>query len=344
MKSARETTSVRPWTGMRPPRRILVIRFHAIGDVAITLPSCVGLRNRFRMARIDFVTGRESEPLPAALHLFDAVMAINVRGSRWSRLVRVLLLGIRLGFHRYDLVIDLQRNWMSRLLRRLSFPAAWSEFDRFAPRPGERVEETFHAAGVAGGAIPDLPIRSELIRRGRKLLEAKGWDGSERLILLNPAGLWETRNWPMANYTRFSRRWMDREPVRFVLLGTERIRRKAAQLEEVLGTSILNLVGGTSLDEALGVLQHCSLVLTEDSGLMHMAWTSGIPTLALFGSSRHDWSTPLGEHTRCLHSGDLPCGACMEPTCRFEDVHCLTRFSPDQVFEAAQTMIRGGAA
>jgi len=340
MDSLQETISARPWRAAEPPKRILVIRFHAIGDVAITLPSCVSLRKRFPDARIDFLTSEESKLLPSSVDLFDSIIGIGTRGSQWVRLWGALILGIRLGVNRYGLVLDLQRNWMSRLVRWLSFPAAWSEFDRFSPQSsGERVAQAFRAAGVGNGAAPGpLPVRRDLLERGRGILEAKGWDGIQKLIVLNPAGLWETRNWPLAGYVEFSRRWLDEEPVKFVLLGTERIREKASLLNGALGASLLNLVGETSLDEAMAVLQYCSLILTEDSGLMHMGWTSGIPTLALFGSSRHDWSRPLGEHTLCLHSGDLPCGACMEPTCRFGDVHCLTRYSAAQVFEASRTI------
>ena len=101
----------------------------------------------------------------------------------------------------------------------------------------------------------------------------------------------------------------------------------------------MNLVGKTTPSQALAIVQRASLVLTEDCGLMHMAWVSGVPTLALFGSSRHVWSAPLGHHTLCLHSGDLECGACMEPTCRYGDVHCLTRYSSEDVVEHAVILI-----
>jgi ADP-heptose:LPS heptosyltransferase len=78
--------------------------------------------------------------------------------------------------------------------------------------------------------------------------------------------------------------------------------------------------------------------VTEDSGLMHMAWVSGTPTLALFGSSRADWSRPLG-NSRCLNSGDLECGACMEAECRFGDVRCLARYTPERIVGEAEDLL-----
>jgi heptosyltransferase-2 len=102
-------------------------------------------------------------------------------------------------------------------------------------------------------------------------------------------------------------------------------------------------VGETTPSQAFAIVQRASLVLTEDCGLMHMAWVTGVPTLALFGSSRHVWSAPLGDHALCLHSGDLACGACMEPTCRYGDVHCLTRYVPEYVVEQAEALIARAA-
>jgi len=80
-------------------------------------------------------------------------------------------------------------------------------------------------------------------------------------------------------------------------------------------------------------------VLSEDSGLMHMAWVSGTPVVALFGSTRSDWSRPLGPRSVFLDSSDLSCGACMQATCRRGDVFCLSRRSPEEVFARAVSLL-----
>ena len=71
-----------------------------------------------------------------------------------------------------------------------------------------------------------------------------------------------------------------------------------------------------------------------------MAWICGIPTLVLFGSTRSDWSRPLGTHSFFLDSSDLPCGNCMQEVCRYGDVHCLTRYDPEMVFAHAIGLVR----
>jgi ADP-heptose:LPS heptosyltransferase len=72
---------------------------------------------------------------------------------------------------------------------------------------------------------------------------------------------------------------------------------------------------------------------------MHMAWAAGVPVVALLGSTRSDWSAPQGDRAACLDSADLGCGCCVEPACRFGDVHCLRRRAPNGVLDSALALL-----
>lgn len=343
MSNPAERLSFKPWSGAGPPQRILIIRLHAIGDVAITFPVCMALREKFPQARIDFLTTTDAAPLVDALDIFNAVHRLSNSQDRGRRLYHALKWAYQLRPQAYDIVLDLQRNWVSRAVRRAGAAKAWSEFDRFAPRPaGMRALEAARRLGFTDFELCyRVQLRPELEASAARLLSEHGRDETKRLIVLNPAGWWETRNWPLQNYIDFAGLWLEKEKVQFLFLGTDRIRAKAARIQEELKGAVINLCEKTSLAEGLAVLQRAALMVSEDSGLMHMAWVSGIPTLALFGSSRHDWSVPLGRHSRCLHSGDLPCGACMSPTCRYGDIHCLTRHTPQTILQAAEELLAG---
>jgi ADP-heptose:LPS heptosyltransferase len=171
---------------------------------------------------------------------------------------------------------------------------------------------------------------------GISILSENGWNGSDELVVLNPAGAFITRNWPIENYIGFSKLWLERFPqAKFLVLGTDTISAKSAELKNVLGEKLINLAGKTNPVQAFAIVQQAAFILSEDSGLMHMAWVSGIPTLAMFGSTRSDRATPIGGHTMLLDSSDLPCGNCMLEQCKYGDTHCLTRYTPEFVFEKA---------
>jgi ADP-heptose:LPS heptosyltransferase len=158
--------------------------------------------------------------------------------------------------------------------------------------------------------------------------------------VLNPAGFFSSRHWPTENYVQFARLWKKFKPnTQFLFVGIHRIENKAMEIQQQLGSQV-NLVNKTTLAEAFALLKKVDLVLTEDSGLMHMAWVQGVPTLALFGSTNATWSAPLGPQSLCLSSADMECGCCMLPMCKFGDNRCLQRYTPALVVEHAKKLLQ----
>lgn len=331
----------RIWTRTAPPRRILAIRLQAMGDLVITLPYLQALRDSLPPdTRLDLLTREEVASIPQHLTLFNRVYTIGGGRVFKRQLVYAVLLLPRLLLGRYQVVLDLQNNRLSKMVRWVLHPPAWTEFDRTSPiSAGERNRNTIAAAGMGNvEAAYRFTLRKPVVTTG--LLHSHGWDGVSALVVLNPAGAFPTRHWPAANYVAFARLWLQHFPqTQFLIMGMPLIAARAAYLKEQLGSRLINLVEQTTPVQAFALLQQVTLVLTEDSGLMHMAWVSGIPTLALFGSTRSDWSAPLGRHSLLLHSGDMACGSCMLEQCVHGNTPCLTRYTPEQVFAQALTLL-----
>jgi ADP-heptose:LPS heptosyltransferase len=104
---------------------------------------------------------------------------------------------------------------------------------------------------------------------------------------------------------------------------------------------VIDLVGRTTAAEALALVQGLDLMVSDDSGLMHLAWVSGVPTIGLFGASRSTWSRPMGPRSYTFASEDLECGACMSPACARGDLLCLTRVTVEEVMERAKLVVDG---
>jgi ADP-heptose:LPS heptosyltransferase len=333
--------SCRPWTETYSPRRILAIRLQALGDVVITLPYLQCLRNSISdRTRLDFLTRKEVEDIPKNLDLFDHVYSIGGGRNPKRQLLSACLLLPKLLIQQYDVIIDLQNNSLSRIVRRILRPTAWSAFDRFSPQSaGERNRLTIEAVGLGNNQL-DNRVRLRRSFTAVAVLKDKGLQDIDSLVVLNPAGAFATRNWEMYKYVLFARQWLQRWPnTKFLVLGTSFIAEKAAFLKSELGENLINLVGETTPSEVFALLQRVTLVLSEDSGLMHMAWVSGTPVLALFGSTRSDWARPLGPRSLVLDSSDLPCGNCMQATCQRGDMLCLSRRSPGEVFDRAVSLL-----
>lgn len=332
----------KPWRKNVNPKRVLAIRLQAMGDLVITLPYLQQLKRSLpRNTHLDLLTREEVDSIPRNLHLFDHVYSIGGGRNGKKQLASTFLLLPKLFLQGYDVVIDLQNNRISKIVRKALIPKAWSEFDRFSPIPaGECSRLTIEAIGL-GNCFADSNFLTTVGEKEiHQLLLQNGWNGISKLVLLNPAAAFETRNWPIENYVAFANIWLDHFPsTQFVVTGVNFIASKANYLKEQLGDQLINLVNKTTPIQAFALLQNMQLVLSEDSGLMHMSWVSGVPTLALFGATRSDRATPLGDHSLLLHSSDLACGNCMLETCRYGDNHCITRYTPLFVFEKAISLL-----
>jgi heptosyltransferase II len=328
------------WTKESPPKRILAIRLQAMGDLVITLPYLQALRNTLPAdTKIDLLTLEENKSIPHSIELFNKIYSIGGYRNFKKQLTFTFLLLPKILFQRYDVVIDLQNNLISRIVRKVITPHAWCEFDKSSPfAAGERTRLTVEAIGL-GQNFPasNFKLKSEIT--STELLKTNGWDGTSEIVILNPAGAFETRNWPLKNYIYFAKLWLNHFPeTQFLVLGVHSIASKADYFKNELADKLINLVNKTLPDQAFAIMQKAKFVLSEDSGLMHIAWVSGIPTFAMFGST-HKRSRPLGDHTILLDSSDLECGNCMLEVCKYSDTHCLTRYSPEMVFENAVSLI-----
>lgn len=280
----------RKWIGQGLPGKILVMRFQALGDTVITLPYLQNLKSQYPKIELHFLTRAEVSEIPKALNIFKEV--IIFRGGRSAKLqfILSLLLLPKLWRNNYDGILDLQNNKISRTIRYLLFAKAWSEFDKFSPiSAGERTRLTIEALGFKKIRM-ETSIEIKINKSVDGILQVAGWDGVSKLIVLNPAGNFASRNWPTENYIKFVHLWqMDsKNSYQFVLMLQGKHKEKGLLIKESLKGKCIDLSEKTSPLDAFMIMKKSHLVLTEDSGLMHMGWIQGIPTLAIFGSSRKD--------------------------------------------------------
>lgn len=303
--------------------KILAIRLQAMGDVVITLPYLNSLKRLLPNAELDLLTREETAAIPRSLALFSGVFAIGGGRSFKRQCFSTATLLPRLLLRGYDAVLDLQNNELSRWVTLALRPKRRCLFDKSSPLPaGERTRLAIEESGLGPvGIDTDLRLRNETA--ATTLLRSSGLRPEDRLVILNPAGVFPSRNWPLPSYVRFARAFqeLDSRPVKFLVLGLPGMRGKAEYLRAELDECLLDLVGRTTPDEAFVLVRKADLVLSEDSGLMHMSWVSGVPTLALFGSSCGDWARPLGERSVSLG---------------------LTQRDPREVAELAIRLMNGG--
>jgi heptosyltransferase-2 len=125
--------------------------------------------------------------------------------------------------------------------------------------------------------------------------------------------------------------------VQWILFGTSADAERGAAIESALGSKCVNRVGQTTLEQLIAELGECALLLTNDTGTMHLATLLGIPVVALFGSTEPRLTGPLGTgHTVIRHQ--VECSPCFLRECPI-DFRCMTAITVDEVVAAVSALL-----
>jgi ADP-heptose:LPS heptosyltransferase len=143
------------------------------------------------------------------------------------------------------------------------------------------------------------------------------------------------------NFAGVSKRLSD-EGIRTVIVGGSAELKDSGGFEEIAGReNVLNLVGKTSLMETAAVISQVNLFITADTGLMHIAYGVGTPTISLFGAGIQKKWAPVGKNHIAVNK-NLFCSPCTNfgytPECPF-DIKCLKDITVEEVKESALKLL-----
>lgn len=144
------------------------------------------------------------------------------------------------------------------------------------------------------------------------------------------------KRWPAAKFAELAHR-LDSDGYDVYLLGSTKDRDIGAEISQASDGRCHNLCGATQLDQAIALLGCADVVITNDSGLMHVAAALNKPLVAIYGSSSPTFTPPLSE-TAQIVSLNLPCSPCFKRECPLGHLDCLRQLPVDQVYAALKTL------
>tara|TARA_B100000676_G_scaffold310423_1_gene376909 strand:+ start:2203 stop:3198 length:996 start_codon:yes stop_codon:yes gene_type:complete len=319
--------TLRPWRSDRAGTdrvKLLFITSNRLGDAVLS----TGLLNHLIQAG-DVRTTVACGPVPsnmfASLPGLDRIIAIpkKPRGGHWRSLWQQCI-GTR-----WDQIIDLRASPVSYFLR------AGRRRVMFKAGEGHRVESLTRWYGVDTMLAPCIWSAPEHKREADEAIP----DGPP-ILGLAPTANWQGKIWPADRFLALANRLTGPggalPGARIAIFGGPGEQPLAAPILEGLGPArCIDLVGQRNLIAAAESMRRCALVVSNDSGLMHLAAAGGAPTLGLFGPSRMDFYAPWGDHTASIAT-EIPFEDLFGPG---YDTHTtgslMTSLSMERVHEAA---------
>jgi len=183
-----------------------------------------------------------------------------------------------------------------------------------------------------------IDATSEERSDARKLLSAEGIANGSPFLVLNPGAAYgSAKRWPEDRFAGVADALARQLQLGVALIGSAAEAAIASQVRDAMKTPAAVLSGKTSLEALIGVLAESSLLVTNDSGPMHIATALGIPTVAVFGSTDDRITGPWGARTRIVKH-PVECSPCLLRECPI-DHRCMNRVTVDDVCRAAMELV-----
>jgi len=323
---------------------ILVVGPSWVGDTVISQVLLQLLKQQHPTAQIDYLAPPWTLPLLKRMPEVRQGI-LNPFGHGALQLGARRQLGLELRAGQYDLALVLPNSWKSALPPwfagiplRTGFrgEARWgllNDLRKLDPQALPQMADRFAAlAFPAEATLPALPRPALHSTAGQQqqLLARLNIDPAKPAVAFCPGAEYgPAKRWPERHFSTLARRLADRGYAIW-LVGSPKDHAVAETIAQDAQGLCTNLCGKTDIAEATDLLAAARLVVTNDSGLMHVAAAVGRPVIALYGSSSPLFTPPLSADARIV-TLNLECSPCFKRVCPLGHLNCLNDLAPERV-------------
>lgn len=327
--------------------RILVVAPSWVGDTMLVQPMLMRLKQRHPGCSIDMFAPPWTEALLRQMPEVDEVI-INPFPHGALRLRERIRLGRQLRSAGYDQAIVLPNSFKSALppllakiplrtgfvgemrygllndarkLNKRKLPLMVERFAQLAEARGEPIQRPIPS--------PRLSVSDE---QRQRVLDTLGLSLDQPVAVFCPGAEYgPAKRWPIPYFAELAQQLKERGYMVW-LVGSPKDKEVGDKIVALGNHNIRNLCGQTDLSDAIALLSCAELVVSNDSGLMHLAAALDRPMLALYGSSSPQFTPPLSDKAQVVKL-DMPCSPCFKRVCPLGHFNCMMKLTAEQVMQ-----------
>lgn len=335
-------------------KRILIIKFGAVGDAVLISPSIREIRKAYPKAHIAILCDRSCREIFSKNKHVDDVVAFD-RSEIYSPMRLWRLINI-LSREAFDVAIDFQNNKLSHLLA--YFSGAYvrigyetRKFDHFlnfrevlSNETEDPVQQQFRLLNRLGiqaeNSTPEWELSTEDVKQAEQIL-MDGWLSSSQLIVgINPGSspAWKTKRWIPAKYAEFCDR-LSESNIRVVITGSDHDSEVVSEIVKLAKSKPFVAVGKTNIASLAALIDRFAAFVTSDSAPLHLANAVGTPYVAIFGPTDPARHIPPGTVAKEVIWKHPKCSPCYSKKCPIGLI-CMTGISVNEVYSATMSLVR----
>jgi heptosyltransferase-2 len=336
-------------------KRILIVGANWVGDALMSTPTLACVKAAFPQASLSVLAVPWVEGIYRGHRLVNATIVYERRGRhRGAAGKRQLAQELRQG--RFDMALLFPNSFESALLAYLAkipMRVGYRADGRgtlltHGIKRDQKVQARHqvayylgiaHSLGWKGGERKlSIPISEEDERKVIGLLQAQGWDLQKPLIALAPgASYGPAKKWDSSRYAQVAEALISDFGCQVIIVGSHQDRGEAEDIISRMKGAAWDFTGKTTLGQLATLLSRCRLLLTNDSGAMHVAAATQTPILALFGPTDPAKTSPYGVRYRLLRR-EVGCSPCLLRECP-TDHRCMAGIKVEEVLRAASALL-----
>ena len=337
-------------------KKILVKGTNWVGDTILAFPAVHSLRTIFPNSQIYILTKSYLAELWMANSNIDEVIPYDIP-KRFLRIFAEMKIAQFLRGRSIDLAIILPRSFSSALMIfcggipcRIGYAGEardWLLTEKVRRSPEllrqHRMNYYLQLINILDNSVPpslpQLSINGEVQGWARRFLQRKGLQ-DKLLVGFNPGSFYgEAKCWFPDRFVKLGRKLIKEKETFIFIFGSSNPKERDlnASIAQEIGEGCLNLTGKTTLLQLASLLQLCRLLVTNDTGTMHIGAAVGTRVVAIFGSTDPRTTSPLGEGHVVVRK-EVPCSPCFKRVCA-EDHRCMDLISMEEVYTVVEAQL-----
>ncbi len=329
-------------------KKILILRLSSLGDIVLTQPVTEVLREVYPDATIDYLT---KESYTGVVKAFGCIDTIHTWKNK-----KLLLKKLRM--KKYDYLIDLHSKLNTFIIKNFAGAGRnitynkrhfyrWLLTKQIVRKNNETIVnlslKTLKKLGIEKQNIfPRLYPDKELFKEMEKLLKNEGINNKKKLIGIFPGALHNTKMYPIEQVAQFIRTVPDKWNCQFVIMGSKKEEKLGIELKEKTQTDIKNLCGKVNIPQLIVLIDKMNVVISNDSGPMHIAAALKKPQIAIFGSTHTSLGFAPQNKNAVILQANLKCQPCSlygTEKCPKGTFECMREITPEEIKKSLESIL-----
>lgn len=338
-------------------KRILIARTDRIGDVILSTPVIKALRDAYPNAYIAMMVAPYAREIVEGNPYLDEVIIYD-KDNKHKSWYRSFKFARNLKKRRFDLAVILHPTnrahlvtFLAGIRRRIGYDRKLgillTDRLRHEKQTGQKHEIEYNLDLLRGLGIEAndknlfIPLKEEAQKWAEDLFRQEGINPADKLLVIHPGASCISKIWPLERFAETADKLAQKYGFKILLIAGPKDTGAADKVAKAIVHPLINLAGRTSVAQLAALFKRCHLLISNDSGPVHIASAAGTPVISIFGRAQSGLSPrrwgPVGIMGRFLHK-DVGCIECLAHNCT-KEFACLKAITVDDVLRAADEIL-----